>query len=89
MNDSTTHAKELVRLLKGLDCRINLIRFHKIPDVPLETTDMKKMENMRDYLNQHGITTTIRASRGQDIYAACGLLSTKEKQKMEREKENN
>lgn len=89
LNDSTTHAKELVRLLKGLDCRINLIRFHKIPDVPLETTDMKKMENMRDYLNQHGITTTIRASRGQDIYAACGLLSTKEKQKMEREKENN
>lgn len=82
LNDSMTHARELVRLLKGLDCRINLIRFHKIPDVPLETSDVKKMESLRDYLNQHGITTTIRASRGQDIYAACGLLSTKEKSRL-------
>lgn len=82
LNDSMTHARELVRLLRGLDCRINLIRFHKIPDVPLKTSDEKKMESLRDYLNQHGITTTIRASRGQDIYAACGLLSTKEKTRM-------
>lgn len=79
VNDSMTHAKELVKLLYGLDCRINLIRFHKIPDVPLRTSDEKKMENLRDYLNNHGIKTTIRASRGQDIYVACGLLSTKSK----------
>ncbi len=80
LNDSTTHAKEIVRLLRGLDCRVNLIRFHQIPDVDLKTSDEKKMENLRDYLTRHGITTTIRASRGQDIYAACGLLSTKNKE---------
>ena len=60
-------------------CRVNLIRFHQIPDVPLKGADEKRMEQMRDYLNKHGITTTIRASRGQDIYAACGLLSTDRK----------
>ncbi len=81
-NDSPTHARAIVSLLKGLDCRINLIRFHQIPDVPLRCSDEKKMESLRDYLNNHGITTTIRASRGQDIYAACGLLTTAEKEKL-------
>lgn len=76
LNDSTAHAKELVHLLKGLNCRINLIRFHQIPNVPLHSSDENKMENFRDYLTHHGIFTTIRASRGQDIFAACGLLST-------------
>ncbi len=76
VNDSITHAKEILRLLRGLDCRINLIRYHKIPDIDLQGCDMKTMENFRDYLNAHGITTTIRASRGEDIYAACGLLNT-------------
>lgn len=76
-NDSTLHAKELVKLLRGLGCRVNLIRWHKIPDVELHEVETKTMENFRDYLNAHGITTTIRASRGQDIWAACGLLSTK------------
>lgn len=81
LNDSMTHAREIVRLLNGLDCRVNLIRFHQIPDVPLHTSDESKMEKLRDYLTQHGVFTTIRASRGQDIYAACGLLSTKSKEK--------
>lgn len=76
-NDTTLHAKELVRLLSGLDCRVNLIRWHKIPNVELHEVEMKSMENFRDYMNNHGITTTIRASRGQDIWAACGLLSSK------------
>ena len=71
VNDTTAHAKEIVRLLHGLDCRINLIRFHKIPGVDLEGVDDAKMEAFRDYLTHHGIFTTIRASRGQDIYAAC------------------
>ena len=75
-NDSTTHAKEIVNLLRGLDCRINLIRFHQIPGIDLKGADEKKMESFRDYLTNHGIFTTIRASRGQDIFAACGLLST-------------
>lgn len=77
INDSTLHAKELLRLLSGLDCRVNLIRWHKIPDVPLAEVDTKRMESFRDYLNAHSLTCTIRASRGQDIWAACGLLSTK------------
>ena len=77
LNDTPTHAKEIVRLLDGLDCRVNLIRFHCIPDVPLKTSDEKKMENLRDYLTKHGIFTTIRASRGQDIFAACGMLYSK------------
>lgn len=79
LNDSMTHAREIVRLLHGLECRINLIRFHHIPSVPLHETDEKKMESFRDYLTNKGIFTTIRASRGQDIYAACGLLSTAKK----------
>ncbi len=76
-NDSQLHARELVKLLQGLNCRINLIRWHKIPNVALDEVKSKTMEVFRDYLNSHGITTTIRASRGQDIWAACGLLSTK------------
>ncbi len=76
LNDSPTYAREIVRLLEGLECRMNLIRFHEIPDVNLPSSDEKRMEALRDYLTNHGITTTIRASRGQDILAACGLLST-------------
>ncbi|WP_036876394.1 23S rRNA (adenine(2503)-C(2))-methyltransferase RlmN [Xylanibacter oryzae] len=75
-NDTTTHAREIVKLLSGLDCRVNLIRFHQIPGVSLHASDEKRMESMRDYLTKHGIFTTIRASRGEDIFAACGLLST-------------
>ncbi len=78
LNDTPTHAREIVRLLSGLDCRVNLIRFHSIPDVPLKTSNEKKMENLRDYLTKHGIFTTIRASRGQDIFAACGMLYSKQ-----------
>ena len=76
VNDSTTHAKEIVKLVSGLECRVNLIRFHQIPGIDLHGADEKKMESFRDYLTNHGVFTTIRASRGQDIFAACGLLST-------------
>ena len=76
LNDSPMYGREIVRLLQGLECRVNLIRFHEIPDVDLPATDESRMEALRDYLTHHGITTTIRASRGQDIFAACGLLST-------------
>ena len=77
VNDTERHARSIVRLLHGLDCRINLIRFHQIPDSELHGADEQRMLWLRDYLTSHGIFTTIRASRGQDIYAACGLLSTK------------
>ena len=79
LNDSKAHAQAIVRLLHGLECRVNLIRFHQIPHVPLHGASEEKMESFRDYLTQHGIYTTIRASRGQDIFAACGLLSTAKK----------
>ena len=78
-NDTTMHAREIVKLVEGLECRVNLIRFHEIPGVGLPASDEKRMENMRDYLTQHGVYTTIRASRGEDILAACGLLSTARK----------
>ena len=79
VNYTERHAKEIIKLLKGLDCRINLIRFHTIPNVPLHGVDDRKMEEFRNYLTKHGVFTTIRASRGEDIFAACGLLSTAKK----------
>lgn len=80
-NDDLNHARELVKLLKNVDCRINLIRFHAIPNVDLVGADLETMTKFRDYLSNNGIFTTIRASRGEDIFAACGMLSTIEKQK--------
>mgnify|MGYP005923774967 FL=1 len=76
LNDSQVYAKELLKLLRGLDCRMNLIRFHSIPGVALEGADMDTMTRFRDYLTTHGLFTTIRSSRGEDIFAACGMLST-------------
>lgn len=78
LNDTPRHVKELAKILNGIRCRINLIRYHEIPNTQLETTDEKRLEAFKDELNAKGITTTIRASRGQDIDAACGLLSTRE-----------
>ena len=80
LNDSPRHIKELCRLLNGIKCRMNLIRFHKIPDSPYFSPDQEKMIAFRDTLTARGIMTTIRASRGEDIEAACGLLSTKERE---------
>lgn len=76
LNDDITAAKELAKLLHGLECRVNLIRFHKIPNVELYGCEHETMIRFRDYLTNHGVFTTIRASRGEDIFAACGLLST-------------
>ncbi len=78
LNDSPFHVRELVRLLNGIRCRINLIRFHPVPGTPLVSPDDESVIRFRDQLSEKGILTIIRASRGQDIYAACGLLSTKE-----------
>ena len=78
LNDSPAHIKELCRLLNGIKWRMNLIRFHKIPDSPYFSPSNEQMIAFRDKLTAKGIQTTIRASRGEDIQAACGLLSTKE-----------
>lgn len=82
LNDDKRHADALIRLLRGLECRVNLIRFHKIPDAPYETTSQFIMERFRDRLSNHGITCTIRASRGEDILAACGMLAGEHRNKL-------
>ncbi|MFC2114377.1 23S rRNA (adenine(2503)-C(2))-methyltransferase RlmN [Bacteroidota bacterium] len=78
LNDSQNHVNELSRILNGIRCRINLIRFHSIPGVKLQSPDEISLENFRQALVKKGMITTIRASRGEDILAACGLLSTTE-----------
>jgi 23S rRNA (adenine2503-C2)-methyltransferase len=79
-NDTPAHADELIRILRHLECRVNLIRFHRIPDFPYGPAEREQMEAFRDRLNAGGLTATIRASRGEDIYAACGLLAGKHNQ---------
>ncbi|WP_455382923.1 23S rRNA (adenine(2503)-C(2))-methyltransferase RlmN [Salinispira pacifica] len=78
LNHSPAHVKEIARLLSGIRCRVNLIRFHAIPDTPLVPASDKEMVEFQNRLKSKGILTTIRRSRGQDILAACGLLSTRE-----------
>lgn len=77
VNDTPRHVRELVKILNGIRCRINLIRFHPIPDTPLLGSDDETIYSFQKALSAKGIITTVRASRGQDIFAACGLLSTK------------
>lgn len=79
LNDTMRHARELVRILKGIPCRVNLIRFHAIPDVNLKGAGGERMIFFRDYLTENGVTCTIRRSRGEDILAACGMLSSAKK----------
>lgn len=82
-NDTIIHAKELLRLLRGLNCRVNLIRFHEgVEDIKSNRhfpgSDEQQMEWFRDYLTNNNLTTTIRRSRGEDILAACGMLVAQE-----------
>lgn len=79
LNDTMRHARELTKLLNGIDCRVNLIKFHSTPDSEFKSPSQEKMEQFRNYLNENNIICTIRRSRGEDISAACGLLSTKGK----------
>lgn len=77
VNDDLAHAEALIKLLKGNSVRVNLIKFHKIPDSSLRPTTSEKMIEFRDFLNNNGIICTIRRSRGEDIMAACGMLAGK------------
>jgi len=81
VNDTPRHIKELARILNGIKCRINIIRFHPIPGAEFQSPDLGTTINFKEALNAKGILTTIRASRGVDIQAACGLLSTLEQNK--------
>jgi 23S rRNA (adenine2503-C2)-methyltransferase len=76
LNDTHRHVDALARLLDGIPCHLNLIRFHPIPGSSLPQTNETRLETFKDELNRRGLFTTIRASRGIDISAACGLLST-------------
>jgi len=78
VNDSPKHVKELCKILNNINCRMNLIRFHPIPNSPLLSSEETTIEKFKESLTNKGIMTTIRRSRGLDIFAACGLLSTKE-----------
>jgi 23S rRNA (adenine2503-C2)-methyltransferase len=84
INDTPGHIKELARILNGIKCRINIIRFHPIPGAEFRSPDLGATINFKEALNAKGILTTIRASRGVDIQAACGLLSTIEQNKIDR-----
>jgi len=77
VNDRLADADALSKLIKGTSARVNLIRFHKIPGSELSPTSQAAMEAFRDRLNELGVTATIRASRGEDIAAACGMLAGK------------
>ena len=77
VNDSIEDLEKIAKLLQGIHCRINLIHFHQIPDSDLRAADNKRMVQFRDTLIARGFISTIRSSRGEDIDAACGLLSTK------------
>lgn len=81
LNDTIRHARELTKLLNGINCRVNLIKFHSTPNSEFKSPSQEKMEQFRNYLNENNIICTIRRSRGEDIAAACGLLSTKEDNK--------
>ena len=78
LNDDQAHAAKLVEALKGLDCRVNLIRFHESEEAPYKTSSSSTIAAFQNYLNRSGVICTLRASRGQDIDAACGLLAGKE-----------
>ncbi len=77
LNDQKRHVLALLRLLDGLNCRVNLIRFHTIEDTPFAAASDEQMETLKEAINARGILCTVRASRGEDILAACGLLSTR------------
>ncbi len=81
VNDTPSHIKELAKILNGIKCRINIIRFHPIPGSEYLSPNMEATIKFKEALNAKGILTTIRASRGVDIQAACGLLSTIEQNK--------
>ena len=77
-NDNIQDAKDLVELLKGMLCHVNLIPINKIEDGKFTKSSNENIMKFRDYLNSKGIVATIRRELGSDIDAACGQLRKKE-----------
>ena len=75
VNDSVEHARELVRLLSHLRCKVNLIVFNESPGVPFQSPEPDAVEAFRGLLERKHFTVTVRQSRGRDILAACGQLA--------------
>ncbi len=84
VNDRLEHAKALVKLVRGVSCKFNLIPFNPFPDSDLRKPDPKDVKAFQDYLMGQGIVTTIRKTRGDDIDAACGQLAGNIKDKTRR-----
>lgn len=80
-NDNLDDAKELVKLLRGMLCHVNLIPINKIENGKFNKSTNENIMKFRDYLNSHGIVATIRRELGSDIDAACGQLRKKEVKK--------
>ncbi len=76
-NDNLEDAKQLVKLLKGMLCHVNLIPINKIENGKFDKSSNENIMKFRDYLNEHGIVATIRRELGSDIDAACGQLRRK------------
>ena len=76
-NDNLDDAKQLVKLLKGMNCHVNLIPINKIENGSFTKSSNEAIMKFRDYLNEHGIVATIRRELGSDIDAACGQLRRK------------
>lgn len=76
-NDNLADAKQLVKLLKGMLCHVNLIPINKIENGKFDKSSNENIMKFRDYLNEHGIVATIRRELGSDIDAACGQLRRK------------
>lgn len=84
VNDRLEHARALVKLVKGVSCKFNLIPFNPFPDSDLKKPDPKDVKAFQDYLIGQGIVTTVRKTRGDDIDAACGQLAGNIKDKTRR-----
>ncbi|MCB1449190.1 MAG: 23S rRNA (adenine(2503)-C(2))-methyltransferase RlmN [Nitratireductor sp.] len=76
VNDSLADARELVRLLKGVPAKINLIPFNPWPGSGYECSDWESIEKFADFINDNGYASPIRTPRGRDILAACGQLKS-------------
>ena len=76
VNDSLAEAKDLVRLLKGIPAKINLIPFNPWPGAPYECSDWERIEAFAEVVNRAGYASPIRTPRGRDILAACGQLKS-------------
>ena len=77
INDEIGHAEELVKLIRGINCYVNLIPYNEISTKPFQQTSKKKADAFFEVLRKNGINATVRMEHGSDIMAACGQLRAK------------